>query len=186
MSRRALWINQAFFHASWPACVIGAANGMLWPGLLAVGAFALWQLQPQRVHRLDASVVAVFMLAGLLLDSLWIQVGLFEYSSHWPIDGVTPLWLLLLWLALGLTVNHSLAFFRRRWLLFAALASVGSPLSYACAERLGAVEWTGPAWLVLLAVGPIWGVIVAALFRLAAPRPAAVTILAGSTGNVGR
>ena len=48
MSARDFWINQAFFQLSWPACVIGAANGMLWPGALVVGLFAMWQLHPAR------------------------------------------------------------------------------------------------------------------------------------------
>lgn len=165
MSARGFWINQAFFQLSWPACVVGAANGMLWPGALVVGLFALWQLHPSRMHPRDLQCVAAFVATGLVLDTLWIQTGIVEYASAWPAPGFTPAWLMLLWIGLGLTVNHSLGVFRERWRLFMLLAAVGSPMSYSIAAGLGAVDWLAPAWLVVVCVGPVWGLAVGLLFR---------------------
>ncbi|MEX0915288.1 MAG: DUF2878 domain-containing protein [Wenzhouxiangellaceae bacterium] len=171
MSTRDFWINQAFFQASWPACVIGAAHGLLWPGFLVVGLFALWQLYPTRMHRRDPFVVAVFVATGLVLDTLWVRSGIVEYASAWPVPEVIPAWLLLLWVALGLTVNHSLAVFRSRWRLFMVLAAIGSPLSYSVAAGFGAVTWLAPAWLVIACTGPVWGLVVGLLFRQAGLHP---------------
>jgi len=165
VSRRDFWINQAFFQASWPACVIGAGHGVLWPGLLVVGAFAVWQLSAGRAHPGDARAIAVFVALGAVLDSFWIRAGVVEYALAWPAAGFAPAWLLLLWLALGLTVNHSLSLFRRRWRLFASAAAVGSPMSYAAGAALGAVEWTAPAWLVVVCTGPLWALVVGLAFR---------------------
>lgn len=167
MSARGFWINQAFFQASWPACVIGAGNGMLWPGALVVGLFATWQLHPTRLHPRDPFFVGIFVLTGLLIDTLWIRAGIVEYAAAWPVAGFTPAWLLLLWVGLGLTVNHSLGIFRERWRLFVLLAAVGSPISYSVAAGFGAVTWLAPNWLVVLCVGPIWGLVVGSLFRYA-------------------
>jgi len=167
MSARHFWINQAFFQLSWPACVIGAANGMLWPGVLVVGLFAAWQLQPSRMHRRDPFVLAAFVATGLVIDTLWVRAGIVEYATAWPAAGFIPAWLLLLWVALGLTVNHSLGVFRKRWRLFMLLATVGSPMSYSVAAGFGAVTWLAPSWLVIVCVGPVWGLIVGLLFRQA-------------------
>ncbi|MBL36883.1 MAG: hypothetical protein CMP07_00580 [Xanthomonadales bacterium] len=167
MSARGFWINQAFFQLSWPACVIGAASGLLWPGALEVGLFAAWQLQPSRRHRRDPFVVGAFVATGLVIDTLWVRAGIVEYATAWPAPGFIPVWLLLLWVALGLTVNHSLGVFRRRWRLFMLLATVGSPMSYSVAASLGAVTWLAPSWLVMFCVGPIWGLVVGLLFRQA-------------------
>ncbi|MGB0513654.1 MAG: DUF2878 domain-containing protein [Wenzhouxiangellaceae bacterium] len=164
MTARNFWINQAFFQASWPACVIGAGNGLIWPALAVVGAFLLWQLAPARAHPADRATVGLFVLTGLVLDTLWQQLGIVEYALAWPAAGVSPIWLLLLWAALGLTVHHSLALFKRRWVLFMLLTMVGSPLSYSAAAAFGAVTWTAPGWLVVLCMGPVWAVIVGALF----------------------
>lgn len=167
MSARDFWINQAFFQASWPACVIGAAYGMVWPGALVVGLFAFWQLHPARMHGRDPLIVGAFVATGLVIDTLWIRTGVVEYATAWPAPGFTPAWLLLLWVALGLTVNHSLGVFRERWLLFILLATVGSPMSYSVAAGFGAVTWLAPSWLVIACVGPIWGLAVGLLFRQA-------------------
>jgi len=55
--------------------------------------------------------------------------------------------------------------FRRRWRLFMLLATVGSPMSYSAAAGFGAVTWLAPSWLVILCVGPVWGLVVGLLFR---------------------
>lgn len=167
MSTRDFWINQAFFQASWPACVLGAANGMLWPGVLVVGLFALWQLYPKRMHRRDPFVLGAFVAAGLVMDTLWVRTGVVEYAMAWPSPRFVPAWLLLLWVALALTVNHSLAIFRSRWRLFALAAAIGSPLSYSVAAGFGAVTWLAPEWIVIACVGPVWGLVVGMLFRQA-------------------
>jgi len=167
MSRRQFWVNQLFFQASWPACVVGAAHGLLWPGLLVVGAFALWQLAPARRHPLDLRCITHFFMLGLVLDSLWPAIGLVEYATSWPHPAVAPVWLLLLWISLALAVNHSLSIFKRRWDLFMLLAAVGSPLSYSAGAAFGAVEWTGPTVWVVLCLGPVWALLVGLGFRTA-------------------
>ncbi|MDX1626746.1 MAG: DUF2878 domain-containing protein [Wenzhouxiangellaceae bacterium] len=181
--KKDFWINQAFFQASWPACVIGAAYGLLWPGLLVVGAFAAWQLRPGRIHDRDPLAVALFVGTGLVLETIWVQSGLLRYALPWPAPGTAPLWLLLLWLALGLTVNHSLASFRERWRLLALLAVFGSPMSYLAASRFGAVDWLAPWWLVVLAVGPVWGLVVGLLFRTVDRVPSERLPGAGAVGS---
>ncbi|MFU8833081.1 MAG: DUF2878 domain-containing protein [Wenzhouxiangella sp.] len=168
MTRRNFWINQAFFQASWPACVIGAGQGLIWPAILVVGSFALWQLAPARRHPRDLTTVTSFVLAGLLLDTLWPRLGIVEYATVVPFEGFAPIWLVMLWLALGLTVNHSLAAFRHRWRILALVATFASPLSYAAAAGFGAVAWVAPVWLVLICLGPVWALVVALLFRQAA------------------
>lgn len=166
MSRSAFWTNQIFFQLAWPACVVGAALGQLWPSLFLVGLFAFWQLSPARRHPADWSTVLMFVACGLILDTLWQQLGVVRYTLPWPVAGMVPIWLLSLWVALALTVNHSLAIFKQRWSLFAVAASVGSPLSYLAASRVGAVEWVAPPWVVILCLGPVWALIVSLLFYL--------------------
>lgn len=165
MTNRNFWINQAFFQASWPACVIGAANGLLWPAFLVVGAFAAWQLTSGRAHPNDLRTVALFVIMGLVVDTLWVRTGVVDYATAWPAPGFIPAWLLLLWVALALGVNHSLGIFRRRWRAFVLLATVGSPMSYTAAAAFGAVTWTAPTWVVLLCIGPVWALLVGLAFR---------------------
>lgn len=165
MTRGDFWINQAFFQASWPACVVGAAHGLTWPALVLVGAFACWQLRAGKMHSRDPLAIGLFVFAGLVMGTLWIRTGVVAYANAGPVEGFTPGWLLLLWVALALTVNHSLSWFKKRWGVFLLLATFGSPMSYRAAAMFGAVDWTGPAWLVVICLGPVWALVVAMLFR---------------------
>lgn len=160
-------INQAFFQLAWPACVLGAAYAVLWPAALLIAAFLAWQLHPANRHPADLRTLAAFVVVGLVLDTLWVRAGLLAYASSLPVEGLQPLWLTGLWIALALTVNHSLAVFKARWRLWLLLASVASPLSYTMAARFSAVEWLAEPWQVVLAVGPVWALVTAALFRWA-------------------
>ena len=173
--RRNFWINHLFFQLAWPACVVGAAYGLVWPALIWVGLFGVWQLHPKRAHPNDWLLVGLFVLTGLVLDLVWIHTGLLTYSMAWPWSGITPVWLLMLWVALALSVNHSLVLFRKRWLLWSMILSVASPFSYWFAAQLGAVEWLAQAWIVVFALGPVWGFIVGLLFYLAHRMDASLT-----------
>jgi hypothetical protein len=164
---RAFMINQGLFQLSWPACVIGAAYGWLWTGLLVVGIMALWQLNRVNRHPLDVRLVAVCLTIGLVLDTAWIRLGLLDYSLSWPAEGIAPLWIMLLWLALALVINHSMKAFKHRLALIGLLGGIGSPLSYFAGSRFGAVEWLAPAWQVVLATGLSWALLLPLLFWLA-------------------
>ncbi len=161
------WINMAFFQLAWPACVVGAAYGMIWPSVALVGLFAAWQLHPRNAHPNDRWLVLVFIATGLILDSVWIQNDVLQYNAAWPSEATTPLWLLMLWVALALSVNHSMRYFRQHWLRWSILLCFASPFSYWMAARLGAVEWLAPDWVVVLLLGPGWAIVVGALFALA-------------------
>jgi hypothetical protein len=166
MNRDAV-INQVFFQLSWPACVVGAAYNWLWAGYIVVGGMALWQLSPKRRHRLDFRLLAICLPLGLLMDSAWVQLGLLEFATPWPSSQIAPLWILLLWVALALVINHSLSAFKHRLVLIGLIGGIGSPMSYFAGSRFGAVEWVAPAWQVVLATGLSWGVVVPLLFWLA-------------------
>ena len=171
---RALLINQGLFQLAWPACVVGAAHGFLGFGLLVVGFMVVWQLHPSNRHPLDFRLLAICLVLGFAVDSAWVQLGLLQYASAWPWPGFAPLWIMLLWIAVALVINHSLAAFKQRLVLLAIAGAISSPLSYYAGSRFGAAEWLAPAWQVILATGLSWALILPVLFWLARETPAPV------------
>lgn len=180
---RAFLINQGLFQLAWPACVIGAAYGILWLGLLVVGLMMIWQLHPSHRHPLDLRLLAVCLLLGFALDSAWVQMGLLEYALAWPWAGFAPLWIMLLWIAVALVINHSMAAFKQRLWVLALAGAIGSPFSYFAGSRFGAVEWLVPAWQVVLATGLSWALILPFLFWLARESPMQPAILAAAPAD---
>ncbi|NBB92672.1 MAG: DUF2878 family protein [Gammaproteobacteria bacterium] len=165
---RDFWINQGLFQLCWPACVIGASAGVAgWTGTLVVASLAFWQLHPRRRHPNDWSMIGLCLAIGFLLDSLWVKAGLLEFAMPWPSSQFAPFWILLLWLALALVLNHSMSVFKGRLLLIGILGGIGSPMSYYAGSQFGAVEWAAPAWQVVLATGLSWALLLPLLFWLA-------------------
>lgn len=152
--------NVLGYQGVWLLAVLGAARGSAWPALAGLAAFAIWQLAISRTRAADLKLIGLALLLGMLLDGALAAGGLLGYATPAPAlpAGGAPLWILALWAAFALTLNHSLAWLRHRVLWAALLGSTGGPLAYAAAERLaGAVHWSRfpVATTALLAAG--WG-----------------------------
>lgn len=160
-------VNFILFNALWPVCVIGAAHGLAWPGLLLVAVFLAWQWHPRNRQAGDIGLVIVALSVGMFLDTLWVQMGLLSFASPGPWTSLAPIWIAALWIGFALALNHSLAWIKPRPWLAGAAFIVLSPFSYAVAARLGAVEWTAPAWQVIAATGLSWFLLIPYLLKLA-------------------
>jgi hypothetical protein len=129
--------------------------------------FAFWESRPVRRVYGDFQLMLVAVLIGLILDTTWIKLGWLEFASSWALSERAPLWILLLWAGLALTLNHSLAWLQSRLLLAAFLAGVSSPLSYLAAARLGAVDIVTESWLWFVGLGLSWALALPLLLWLA-------------------
>ncbi|MGM0562913.1 MAG: DUF2878 domain-containing protein [Pseudomonadota bacterium] len=133
-------LNFLAFQGVWAACVLTAARGHIWLGLLSALAFALVTLSVSHYRRADLSLMALAVVLGGSLDTLWSWIGWMDYAAS-PWGHLAPPWILGLWFAFAMTLNHSLAWLRFRPAALAALAAMACPLSYYAGHRLGAVEW---------------------------------------------
>ncbi|MBA7752976.1 DUF2878 domain-containing protein [Enterobacter sp. RHBSTW-01064] len=137
------------FDLYWTLVVLFRERGLVvW---LALAILACLMLSP--AHRIYAILLAA---AGSLLDALWAVTGLIAFTG----DSLMPLWMVALWLMFAtvwtrLTCTTTLP----GWIL-TLLATVGGPVAYLIGERLGAmtflepgfivVSWMAPGWLVLM------------------------------------
>jgi hypothetical protein len=146
-------LNAVAFQALWFGCVLGAGGHGL--TALAIGAalpivaLSLWSDS----RRLDWQLAGICVAAGMLLDNLWVFLDIFDYpdSLH------APLWIGVLWLGFGLTINHSLAWFRDKRLLGPLIVGACAPITYLAGQRFGAVSidnavllsLVSAAWMIL-------------------------------------
>jgi len=157
--------NLVGYQLVWFAAVLGAARGQPWLGPVAVVILGGLHLRtaPRRSDDVCLSVAAVAL--GFALDGSLSVLGLVQYSgafSPWP-----PLWLLAIWAAFGLTLNHSFALSQRHLGISAAVGALGGPLAYLAAERLGAVLLPQPAWQGIAALAVAWSIALPLLAALA-------------------
>lgn len=131
--------------------------------LLCAGALGAWLFSPAPV-KLRLLLVA---LAGIGLDSLWLLLGLFQFSG----SQTFPVWMMALWLAFACWWWLTLSRFAlsRRWQI--AIGALGGPFSYFIGERLGGLQWHQPTAVVLSALAIGWAIYLPLASRLLRREP---------------
>ncbi|MBS0569576.1 MAG: DUF2878 domain-containing protein [Proteobacteria bacterium] len=166
-----LWINAAFYQATWLAAVIGAARGWWWAGPALLAVFASWQLATSAQRRADTELMLVAASAGFIVDSAFVRCGLLQYATTVPFATLAPVWILALWISFALTLNHALAYLKSHLFRAALLGAIGAPLAYLAAARgWGAIVFVASPSLALGALAVVWAIVSPALFWLAGRR----------------
>ena len=147
-------INFVLFQLGWFACVLGAAHGRPWVGVLSVVCIAAWHLSRARLPRRELLLLALAAACGLLFDSALSLLGLAHFTSGVVVAGFAPLWMIALWVLFATTLNVTLRWLHGRSARAAARGCVGGALAYYSGVRLGAMSLTPLATaLAVVAVG---------------------------------
>lgn len=161
-------INAVGYQLVWLTSVARAAHGDPYSGPLAALAFAMLVFVFGGQRRSDLQLVPLVLGIGLLTDGAWLTLHLLDYSAPWPSASSTPAWMLGIWLAFGMTLNHSLTFLKGRYALAALLGAIGGPLAYWSAARgFGALHFIATMPVVFTCLSLAWVVLVPLLVLLA-------------------
>lgn len=166
-----LLANALLFQLGWLACIFAAQQPWWLLGGLACLAAQLW-LSHERQS--DLRLVLAVTLLGSLLDSLLLNLGLFDFAGD---SWLLPAWLALLWALLATTLRHSLAWTARPWWLASLLGATSGPLSYYAGAQLAGVGLplgTAPSLLLLGLLWAVWLPALHALARRLATPPAGI------------
>lgn len=161
------WViaNIVLMQAGWFACVLGAARGWPWLGTAVTAGvigFHLWRA-PRAAD--EARLLAAVLAFGAVFDAALLATGTITLVNGQWVPWFTAHWMLALWALFASSLNVSLRWLKRRWVVGAMLGAVAGPMSFAGGSRLGAATLNDPTWaLGLLAVG--WAVAIPALMWL--------------------
>jgi len=158
--------NVALFQAGWFACVLGAAHGLPWIGVIAAAVVVAWHVARAARPAIELRLVGVAVAAGALFETVLVQSGWISFPGGMLIDGIAPYWMVAMWALFATTLNVSLRWLRPHGWLAALLGAVGGPAAYYAGARLGALEFTvvGAA-MAAIALG--WAVLTPLLLRVA-------------------
>lgn len=140
-------VNLVLFNLTWFACVMGGSVA----GMLGIAALLCFSFT-QGTWRSDGALAVFLLTVGWSLDSVWIAFGVLDFGTRFA-----PLWIGLLWVAVGFSINHSLTFFRDQPVLGALITGLCAPISYLAGERLGAVVVPEVAALGVISIS--WAVL---------------------------
>jgi hypothetical protein len=153
-----LLLNAVLFQMTWFSAVLfGVVAGLACAFLLAIHGAR------NGVKTADLVLGALAAAVGLGLDTLWIHTGILDF--HGAV--IAPLWIVVLWLATGLTINHSLQPLARRPLVGAVAAGLAAPVSYLSGQALGAISVPLPELLAVISL--TWFLLFHFVFSTVAP-----------------
>ena len=141
-------VNIFLFQLIWLLCVLNGNRGAM-----AALPLLLIHLVMTRDRGADLKMMTFMFFLSQLVDGTLQQIGFFTFANPgFPI----PLWLMVIWLGLAITPNHSLAWLKNRPLLAAVFGALGGPFAYWAGARLGAASfgWALPQAVLFLAI--IW------------------------------
>ncbi len=160
-----LIINFVLFQLAWLACVIGAAQGLPWLGVVVTLLILGWHFFHTKQHKYELILIFSAFIIGAFFDQLMLSMQWVSYQAHGWSTNLVPAWILALWVAFASTLNLSLAWMQGRYFISILFGASGGPLAYFGAENLGAVTLPSTASYVALGVG--WAIITPALLYLA-------------------
>ena len=150
--------NLISVNIGWLACILGAARGHYWLGLVVVSILFVIHITAIESHKIrKIFIVALLTTAiGFLMDTTLIIVGAVE-PNRWVMPApFTTIWDLMIWANFSLTLDVCLRFLQRRPLVAAFLGAICAPGTYYAGDRLGALNFSEPVFRNLLWVGAVW------------------------------
>lgn len=164
-------VNAMLFNLVWLACVAGSAKQLLWPAIISCIILAIYQLSPTRRHPNDIKLIYVSMLLGVIVDTIWIQMGYMDFTDKRPFQFLAPAWIIILWVGFGLTINHSLKWLTLHPLLPALTGAIAAPLTYFGGIKIGAVEYTASVAEVSTGLAIVWALALTLLVEIGKKTP---------------
>lgn len=161
------WAPSIYFvlgQLGWFACVLGAARGRAWIGILVVLVLIAMHLARVARPRVELTLIASVVVIGCVWENLLVALGLLAYPDM-PAHGWAPAWLPALWGLFAAQANTTYQWLKQRLLLAALLGAVAGPVSFHAGSALGAVVFLKP-WPAAAALAVGWAVLLPLLIVL--------------------
>lgn len=149
-------VNFIGFNAGWFACVLSAAGGAPWAGLMGVAALVGLHLRMMTHPRRELALLLIAGMLGGFIDSIQMRMGVFSFPGHGAISWICPVWLIALWVNFATTFHVTARWLRGRYLLAAALGALSGPLSYVAGAKMGAMKLNPDAALATAGIAVAW------------------------------
>tara|TARA_B100000029_G_C17432885_1_gene908551 strand:- start:86 stop:604 length:519 start_codon:yes stop_codon:yes gene_type:complete len=132
--------NIISFYIYWWVSIWAASEEKYFIGpLLAVISFIIHFVVIEEKMK-ELYLLLVCFIIGILLENSFINFGIIEYKGIlFEFYGISPLWVLLLWIGFGLTLFHSSIFILGKFKLSFLLGFIFGPIIYFSAHKFGSL-----------------------------------------------
>jgi hypothetical protein len=151
-------INLVGFQLCWWACVLFAKTEYSYAGPFLMACFIFFHFWKISENNFEIKLILIFSLVGTTIDSLLMSSTILIYEGLYsPIIPIAPLWITAMWCGFSVTVNHSMLWLDKKWVLSFILGMVFGPLSYITAEKFGAISFSADIKIIVITLAIVWG-----------------------------
>ena len=157
--------NLLLFKLGWVAAVFSAAYGMAWIGALTILGIAAINLVRAGQPRRELQLLLTAAVVGLVWETGLVMQGVLVYAESGS-TGLAPYWIVAMWILFATTLNVSMSWMKKNWLLPVLFGGVGGPMSFMAGEHFGAVNFPDlTTAIIVISVG--WALLVPLMLRIA-------------------
>lgn len=149
------FLNFILFQVLWILTVFGAANSFIWPSFIVLLLMFLQIKNNKSVPSKEIKLILISIIVGFIIDSVLSLSGAVEYKFNSEYIRIAPVWIIILWAGLAMTLNHSMKWVFSNIFPGLIVIAVGAPLSYLAAYRLKAVELDSYIYSLLM-ISSLW------------------------------
>lgn len=155
-----IWINFISFNLIWALTIFYGNASVIWVLLLLLLHFLL-VAKPL----VEVPIVLVTATLGYSVDCVLALLGVFVFEQ---VQGITPVWLVLLWVGFCSTLRHSLSFFSEKYLIASLTGAVAGTLTYFSAAHFDAVALPLSPVVSAAVLASVWALLFPSLLWISA------------------
>ena len=160
-----IFINLLAYQTAWFSCVFGAAYDRIEISYWVCAGALILNTFLSRTRYIDWTLVLITGVLGGLFESLVLNEHWVIYKAT-AIPSIAPIWIILLWMVFGTTLNHSLHWLQRKLTLSVLFGLLGGPVAWYAGSRIGALELVpGPVTYIVIGLG--WAILMPLLAYIA-------------------
>lgn len=150
------------FYVLWFFCLISAAKGKPWVGVLAgmiiISTQILWQIRIAKDTRSLGRLMVTLTLSGIVVDSILLSQNVLTYSHNIFAPYFPPPWIIIQWVEFAIIIHALLQNYWQKTILLAILSLVGFTAAYLAGENLGAATLNYGFYSAFI-IGIIWAIL---------------------------
>ncbi len=152
------------FQFSWWSCVLGVKYGWPYFGPCTMFFFLMVHYHFFKFNQMELTFIIVTGFIGAIIDTIFLKSDLINYYGL-TFGSIAPFWIIAMWLGFAATINHSLAWINKRWIIAFIMGAVFGPLSYLAGIKFNALYFDQTLFNLLI-LSLVWGLVIPALFIL--------------------
>ena len=154
------------FQVVWLVFVIGAANGLWWPGVAGAAVLLAIQLAYAHNPRKELLFFALAIVIAAAAELVFYTTDALIYSAYWPNELFAPIWIFGLWLAFATAIPATISLLATHAAFKSALLGlIFGPVAYYGAAQYRTITIGEPFWVKLAVIGIAWALVFPAMIK---------------------